>query len=308
MNVRFMAIVMAVVAATLAESAQAWDDEGHMMVAAIAWADLSAASRVRVSQLLKLNPDYATWIQDVPPAEQDQIAFVTAATWPDKIKSEPDYTFDGNRPSTANAAQNIGYSDHLQHRYWHFIDIPLSTDNTPLVRPMAPNAETQIQLFEMAIGSNSLSDDIKSYDLAWLEHLVGDVHQPLHATSRFSQELPNGDQGGNLVALCAKPCRDELHAFWDNVLGTSKSPEVAIAAAALLPAAPSTEAGIADEKVWVNESFAAARRFAYAPPVGPGAGPYTLDASYTQAAKAEAAKRVALAGARLANLINTNLR
>jgi len=134
------------------------------------------------------------------------------------------------------------------------------------------------------------------------------VHQPLHATSRFSQQLPNGDQGGNLVALCEKPCRTELHGFWDDILGTSKSPTIAIVEAERLGAAPETGAAIADEKVWIEESFAAARQYAYAPPVGPGAGPYQLDAHYRQNARTEAQARVALAGVRLANLINSNLR
>jgi hypothetical protein len=290
-------------------SAVAWDAQGHMMVAAIAWQNLSDASRARAAQLLKLNPDYLTWIANVAPARQDEIAFVTAATWPDTIKSEPGYRSDGNTPpSGPSAAQNIGYADKLQHRYWHFVDIPLSMDNTPLIQPVPPNAETQIPLFAASIRSAGTSDDIESYDLVWLEHLVGDVHQPLHATSRFSRDLPNGDQGGNLVALCEKPCRDELHAFWDNVLGTSKSPTVAIAAAAGLRAAPAAAAAVTDVIVWLQESFEAARQFAYAPPVGPGAGPYQLDADYQENARTEAQARVALAGARLANLINSNLR
>jgi hypothetical protein len=296
-------------AAMWASTALAWDAQGHMMVAAIAWQNLNDTVRARAAQLLKLNPDYGTWIANVAPAQQDQIAFVTAATWPDAIKSEPGYKSDGDRPPPGpGAAQNIGYADKLQHRYWHFIDVPLSTDNTPLIQPVRPNAETQIALFEASIRSAGAGDDIKSYDLVWLEHLVGDAHQPLHATSRFSQDLPNGDQGGNLVALCEKPCRDELHAFWDNVLGTSKSPTVAIDAAAALPAAPAAAAAVTDEGVWIQESFEAARQFAYAPPVGPGAGPYQLDADYQKNARTEAQARVALAGARLANLINSNLR
>jgi hypothetical protein len=32
-----------------------------------------------------------------------------------------------------------------------------------------------------ASGHGSASDDVKSYDLLWLIHLVGDTHQPLHA-------------------------------------------------------------------------------------------------------------------------------
>ena len=306
MKTRIIAFLFAMLAS--ASSAWAWDGEGHMMVAEVAWKHLTAASRTRVSQLLKLNPDYHTWVANVPQSTRQQTAFVRAATWPDAIKTETGYTNDSDTPPPGPAAsQNIGYSDHLQHRYWHFIDTPFSTDGTALVQPAAPNAKTQIQLFRTAIAAAGVTDDIKSYDLVWLEHLVGDVHQPLHATSRFSADLRSGDRGGNSVALCAKPCKNELHAFWDNILGTSKSAVSAITAADKLPAAPAAGTAIADEQVWIDESFAAAKQFAYASPVGPGAGPYVLDATYKQNAVTEAKARIELAGARLAELINTNL-
>jgi S1/P1 Nuclease len=306
MSCKAIAIGLAIV--MYVSSAHAWDDEGHMIVAAIAWKNLDAASRARTSQLLRLNPDYAKWIADIAPDRRDEIAFVTASTWPDAIKRDPGYIFDGDAPSDPAAAQNIGYGDHYQHRYWHYIDVPFSMDGTPLVQPATPNAETQIELFEASLRSGSLSDDVKSYDLVWLEHLVGDVHQPLHATSRFSRQFPAGDRGGNLVALCEKPCRDELHAFWDNVLGTSKSPMTAIAEANRIAVAADKEAAISDDRVWIGESFEAARQDVYAAPVGAGAGPFQLDDRYQQAARAVAQRRVALAGARLANLIKANLR
>jgi hypothetical protein len=304
-------LLTAILAAVLLSisSVWAWDSDGHMQVAEIAWKHLTAASRTRVSTLLMLNPNYPTWIANVPAATRNQVAFVMAATWPDFIKSAPGYTNDGDTaPLVPASSQNIGYSDHLMHRYWHFIDTPFSTDGTTLVQPVAPNAKTQIELFTAAIAGTDASDDIKSYDLVWLEHLVGDVHQPLHATSRFSAALPTGDRGGNSVALCASPCKNELHAFWDNVLGTSKLPTTAISAADKLPAAPAAGAAIADDQVWVNESFDAAKQFVYASPVGPGAGPYTLDAAYKSQAKTEAKTRIELAGIRLANLINAKLK
>jgi S1/P1 Nuclease len=307
MKTQITAILAAVLLST--PSAWAWDGEGHMQVAEIAWTHLTTASRARVSELLELNPNYHTWIAKVPAAKRKQVAFVMAATWPDFIKTATGYTNDTDTPPPGPASsQNIGYSDHLQHRYWHFIDTPFSTDGTALVQPAAPNAKTQIELFSAAIASTDASDDIKSYDLVWLEHLVGDVHQPLHATSRFSEDLPTGDRGGNSVALCASPCRNELHAFWDNVLGTSKSATTAITAADTLAAPPAAGAAIADDQVWIRESFEAAKQFVYASPVGPGAGPYTLDAAYKSRAKTEAKDRIELAGVRLANLINTNLK
>jgi hypothetical protein len=307
MKTQITAILAAVLLST--SSALAWNGDGHMQVAEIAWKHLTTASRARVSGLLELNPNYHTWIAHVPAAKRQQVAFVMAATWPDFIKTATGYTNDTDTPPPGPASsQNIGYPDHLQHRYWHFIDTPFSTDGTALVQPAAPNAKTQIELFTAAIRSKDAGDDIKSYDLVWLEHLVGDVHQPLHATSRFSVDLPTGDRGGNSVALCASPCRNELHAFWDNVLGTSKSPTTAISAADKLAAPPAAGAAIADDQVWITESFEAAKQFVYASPVGPGAGPYTLDVAYKWRAKAEAKDRIELAGVRLANLINANLK
>jgi hypothetical protein len=135
MSFRFLALGAVMILS--ATPAWGWDDEGHMMVAAVAWDHLGDASRARVTALLKLNPDYVTWIADTTPAERDRIAFVRAATWADAIKSEAGYENDGNRPEGPDAARNIGYADHLQHRYWHFIDLPLSTDGTAVVAPMS---------------------------------------------------------------------------------------------------------------------------------------------------------------------------
>jgi hypothetical protein len=305
MNFKFLALGAVMVLS--ATPAWGWDDEAHMMVAALAWDHLGDASRARVTALLKLNPDYATWIVDTTPQERDKIAFMRAANWPDAIKSEAGYENDGNRPEGSDAARNIGYADHLQHRYWHFIDLPLSTGGAAVLPPATPNIQTQIHAFTAAIGSHEVSDDIKSYDLVWLEHLVGDAHQPLHATSRFSASLPRGDQGGNLIALCARPCRDELHFYWDDILGTNSTPGAALTEAARLPVPSPAAAAIADESVWIRESFDAARRYAYAAPIGDGPGPYSLDSHYREAALAEARERVALAGLRLANLINSTL-
>ncbi len=165
----------------------------HMQVAEIAWQHLTTASRARVATLLMLNPNYHSWIAKVPAAKRKEVAFVMAATWPDFIKTATGYINDTDTPPPgAASSQNVGYSDHLQHRYWHFIDTPFSSDGTALVQPVAPNAKTQIELFTAAIAGTDASDDIKSYDLVWLEHLVGDVHQPLHATSRFFGRFARG--------------------------------------------------------------------------------------------------------------------
>jgi hypothetical protein len=117
--------------------------------------------------------------------------------------------------NSATAAQNIGYSDHNQHAYWHFKDINFSPDGTPLPPPDPVDLVTQLNLMIAALpASSGASDDVRSYDLVWILHLVGDAHQPLHAVGRFTAAIPNGDAGGNAESVI--PATGEtiaLHAF-----------------------------------------------------------------------------------------------
>jgi hypothetical protein len=301
------ALTLGLVAVCLSAPALAWNSFGHMTVAAVAYSKLTPSTKDKVASLLRRNPDYANWIEGVPAADRDRVAFAMAATWPDVIKHASGYVNDGNEARGPDAARNIGYADKLQHRYWHYIDLPFSADGTPARQALPPNAKTQIAAFRAVLKSPSASDNVKSYDLVWLLHLVGDVHQPLHATSRFDKDQPDGDRGGNLVTLCAPPCRDELHAFWDDLLGKGTDPEAAIRKASDLPAAQTDLAAIGDEATWIGETFDEARKSVYVAPIGVGAGPFNLDPAYKIAATRVAEDRVALAGARLANVLNAGL-
>ncbi|HEY6329081.1 MAG TPA: S1/P1 nuclease [Blastocatellia bacterium] len=293
-----------------------WNGLGHMAVAYAAYQQLTPRARNRVDALLRLNPQYQSWLAEIPAGTSQtdarMMAFMIAATWADQIKSIREYHNDGsaggNRPpDDATAGQNIGYQDSARHKYWHFIDVPFSQDGTPLVEIPAPNAQTQIIKFRETLSSNA-ADDLKSYDLVWLLHLVGDVHQPLHCTTRCSKDLPNGDQGGNLVKLTPPP-PNELHAFWDDLLGTGDGPIAAIAAGKRLPAPNRALVQNMDVAAWVKESFEYARTRVYVnPPIGPGTGPFTITLQYRAAAFALAQQRVSLAGARLARILNNELK
>jgi hypothetical protein len=60
-------------------------------------------------------------------------------------------------------------------------------------------------------------------------------------------------------------------------------------------------------EIWFDESEAAAEAFANAPPIGDGDGPYNLTDGYQQKAIEVARAQAAVAGARLAGLLNTAL-
>lgn len=321
-----IALVFALLIA--ASTARAWDDVGHMTVAAIAWDQLKPAARAQSAALLKLNPQYQEWRALAGKGDADKTAFMMAAAWPDFIKHAAGYVDDGETPLGHEAARNGGYADKLMHKYWHYIDLPFSPDGASLVQPKTPNVETQIDAFERVLSQSGADPALKSYDLVWLLHLVGDAHQPLHATSRFENEHPEGDAGGNRVKVCAESC-SSLHAYWDALLeppghhvdvqcksrhwapDTNNCAALKIAAAlanakALKPAAGKL-AGDLEDKHWIAESFALAKSRAYAAPVEVGTGPYVLNPAYETAARRVGEDRVALGGARLANLLNSAL-
>ena len=286
--------------------ARAWWDGGHMQIAAVAYDRLDPAVRAKVDGLIKLNPDYSKWIDGVADADRDRFAFVHASTWADDIKGEDGYTNSGDTPTSHNAARNIGYADKLRHKYWHYLDLPFSPDGTAVRPPDPVNALTQIKALTTALASNA-SDDVKSYDLVWLIHLVGDAHQPLHATSRFTAADP-GDNGGNAETVTPMNAATEsLHAFWDGLLGDRLTPAQAVNMAASLPPSDPVRAARADPETWFDESEAAAEAFAYAPPIGGGDGPYILTDGYQQKAIEVAHAQAAVAGARLAGLLNAAL-
>ena len=108
------------------------------------------------------------------------------------------------------------------------------------------------------------------------------------------------------MKLSCKSC--ELHAFWDGLLGRSNKLYTVIGAARKLPMAEAALAARSDEKDWIAESFIEAKQTVYAAPIAAGDGPFTLTPAYKRDAAGLAKQRVALAGARLANLLNTELK
>jgi len=315
---------------TLAAPTYGWNDFGHMTVAYLAYQKLTPAARERVKGLLALNPNHDKWVAAVPAgADQDLVIFMLAATWADEIKGDPSYTSDGsaggNRPDgSPDPNRNTGFDDKLMHKYRHFIDQPFSTDGTPTntFQVPTPNAQDSIALFRGVIASSD-PDPKKAYDLSWLLHLVGDVHQPLHTCTRLTAALPNGDDGGNKVKLSCTGCPSNLHAFWDDALGKTTKlttppeekglPDAAsilaiIAFAKKVRKPNAAQAAKSSEAVWIQESFDAAQQKAYSGLVAGTNGSFSLTTSFQKSAKALAKKRVALAGSRLANLINSELK
>jgi hypothetical protein len=324
MNRALQFVSSAITVAFLAQPVMGWDGFGHMTVASIAYRKLDPTTRARVDALLKMNPYFsnpAKWPAQIPSgtaaADRSRYIFMLAATWPDEIKSDNNYHNDGSEngdvPDGPEPGRNTGYDDFNRHKYWHFVDTPFSQDGTAVssLTIPTPDAKTQIDALRTTLASDSAAG-LKSYDLVWLLHLVGDVHQPLHASTRVSSAFPQGDIGGNDVLFCTsttKKCTGELHAFWDNALGTSKLVKSADSFAATLTAPAVTVADIAEVQQWLDDSLNLAKKSVYVnPPLDKGQPPFRATAKYTTATQKVAKQQVALAGARLALILETELK
>jgi len=75
-----------------------------------------------------------------------------------------------------------------------------------------------------------------------------------------------------------------------------------------LPAADATKASNLNAGDWIDAGIQNAKTAVHLSPIGLGAGPFTMSSKYEKAAKALAKKEVALAGTRLANLLNSELK
>ena len=174
-----------------ASSASAWDRVGHLVVDAIAWEHMSEPTRERAVEILRAAPrDAGLALSGFGPRE----LFVRSGYWPDVVRDE------------AWPVRKEKYD----HPTWHYVNHFWREDGTPLPE-MGLNGELLERLEALA---GTVPDAV---ELAWLLHLVGDVHQPLHSSARVTNAEPHGDRGGNDFALDDPESWGNLHAFWDSI-------------------------------------------------------------------------------------------
>ena len=157
--------------------------------------------------------------------------------------------------------------------------------------------------------------------LAWLFHLVGDIHQPLHSVSLFTREYPAGDLGGNELCIRVAPGRAalDLHRLWDGLITSSSNiGRLREVAAELLSKFSHTglrELERTQPEAWAKESYEIATKIAYengslrGTPKGQARDcrevrdANFLSRGYPARAKLIADRRVYLAGYRMAEVL-----
>ena len=178
---------------------------------------MSPEVRERAFKILMSAPEDADlsvfYLQDSRSADiKKRELFMLASTWADIVR---DSKFKMR-------------AEKYHHSNWHYDDDFWTFENGKVKILPNPNedggkAVEKLVEFDKALKDAAVSDEEKAIALAWILHLGGDIHQPLHTSARITELEPKGDQGGNLFLLTPKDTPREksenLHWFWDSILG-----------------------------------------------------------------------------------------
>jgi len=272
----------------LTQPVECWLDGGHMLVAQVAYNHLDPEVKERVDVLSEA---FAFFY----PEHQ---SFITSSTWMDYVRCKGGlYIFDT----------------------WHYVDIPYDPEGvlTPeqkeklLIENETHSVIEGIQQAKKTLRGSRASTFEKALMLRVLIHCVGDIHTPLHTTSRYTPELLNGDRGGNGFKL--KGEHKNLHVLWDTGFGEWTDIEMLPVTEELLqfikdyakdleasyPADGFPFLHVLDPKAWAREGHTIAVEEAYSLPEG-----QAPSKEYLIEGRETARQRIVLAGYRLAILLN----
>ncbi len=290
-------------------SCPAWNSTGHRIIAAVAYDRLKPAVRAKVDALLAQHPDYALLTKGAGAdlKAKARAAFLAASVWPDVIKGDRRF-WNEARTDAKPTPRLPGFPDMQQHQVWHYKDLPFSPDGTATVEQGPPNAETETNRIVAALRGNAKSKPLQAaYDIPWLIHIEGDLHQPLHCVGRFTKDSPKGDAGGNAEWVTG-PMR--LHAYWDGLLGRDDSEANVSAVAAKLTAEHGKPWRIRKSPGrWLMEGLRISRKdvYTFGNENGTRKQPVVFPPGYGERASAIARERAAIAGYRLAAILNREL-
>jgi hypothetical protein len=260
----------------------AWGQEGHSIVAEIAQRRLTPAVRQKVSELL------ASELPGLP--ESSQIGLASIASWADDYRASHDESAD-----------------------WHFVDIPYDHDRFDPAMDCKLDAKygdciiNAVGRVTTALADCSRSTGERRAALKFVVHFIGDLHQPLHATTRIDPDTGTDDRGGNAIAVTFLGVKTNLHHLWDTDLIMHKVYDwgeyVRLLEVEWLPGKDIDALQRGNATQWAEEAHKAARIVVYN--FRPD---HMLDQEYYADAIATVDRQLALAGLRLARVLNELLK
>jgi hypothetical protein len=164
----------------------AWGWTGHVTIGKHAVAQASPAARAAVMEIL-----------GVRSAAELEPAVEQACFWPDTVDDTPEWAW-ADPLHYVNLPRSDG-------RYDRQRDCP---DGVCITEGIVKYAG---ELAQPELDRSEQGRERRWQAFAWLCHLVGDLHQPLHAGFR-------DDRGGNRYEVRYRGRPYNLHEFWDHVL------------------------------------------------------------------------------------------
>jgi phage terminase Nu1 subunit (DNA packaging protein) len=254
--------------------AQAWGLEGHRLTGHMAEQLLDAKTRLRVTQILEGG------------------TLAQAATY-----------MDVERDALAQAFPRSAE--------WHYDDKPVCTKTSGKAYcPGGHCASSRIKRYSKVLADTQAPLAQRRQALQFLVHLVGDLHQPLHAAT-------NQDLGGNLVKVMVRSRERRLHAAWDTdfVRDLTRGRKEEVAAQELLAQFQAQLPGWRGAPVSrvLAESHRLAREVAYGTlpgfTCGQALADHTIELTdaYTAQARTVVAERLAAAAVRIAETLRRAL-
>lgn len=317
----------------LPSPARAWNDTGHRLVALVAWDALDDSTRTAIVRILKSHERFGADFKDYMPdaiaagdaITRDRWIFLQAATWPDMAA-----TLRGNQqlkhhhPGWHSISQPLFLDGEDEENLWKTgLPVNVSTKWFTSMPLDEMNAVQALQRARAHLRDPAAPAAEKALMLTWLVHLVGDLHQPTHTTTLFSRSrFADGDRNGASVPTSV---RENLHAYWDGILGADSTPTALDARVSEwlnddeLRGNAELAMRILDPSAWVAENVALASGVVYSERLVANLFeaeetpsqvllPFDVDETYGNAARRVASGRVFEAGIRLATLLKELVR
>jgi hypothetical protein len=288
MSTRYLKVVVTfflTVQLVVPRSAMAWGDNGHIAVAKIADINLTSKAKTEIANLL--GPDVHIYDRKI-------------AMFADTFK----FTSPG-----------------AHTKPWHFVDIPVTEAKYDSTRDCKNDdcVVFRIDQLTKTLADTTQSKTDRIFALKMLVHLVGDVHQPLHAAQRSANG--EGDEGGNKVPVRFLNRREghlNLHHIWDaeildENMQEADPEEYGTTLSSKITDTDRTQwTNSASPEVWANESHQQAVDHAYAtvPPLDSITAnhPFEITQAYYDQARPVVDLQLSKAGVRLAQLLNDALK
>jgi hypothetical protein len=271
--------VFALVLVIASPGAMAWGALGHRLVGGLAERHLQPSTERAVRNLLVGEPEPT---------------LAGVANWADSLR-----TIDPER--------------FKQTSRWHYVNLPEHSCRYDRVRDCA-NRQCVVEAIETQrtiLADRSQPLEARRDALKFLVHLVGDVHQPLHAGN-------HDDKGGNKYQVSLRTdiapeayarnrytngvMGTNLHAVWDYyILASANLTEAQYANRLASIPWPSPATAVGDPAAWASESCGVVDAHGLYPAM------HIMDRSYLDAQRPLAELRIRLAAYRLGRLLDDAL-